>query len=375
MRRLLYLNICKKSNCLQSARFCRYLFLFFLLFTSSFLNASPLRVGIVEGAPFAMRDIDKVPRGIAVDLWEEIARRNQIPYEFTQFSVTTDEVLDLLYNHQLDLVIGPISVTYDRIQKLDFTISYFNNKVGVIVQKDTSYLWKALVSFFHSSFMLMVFLLIVAFLLYVSIVWIFEREKHKELPEKYIHALVYVFWMHIFHKHYILFPHSKWGKAAGLIWVTCTTLLLASLTASLASYYFMVLQLNNGGITKTSDLHNKVLAAIKGRYEYDVAKSVSSSVVPVKNIQEGLDMIKAGKVFGFVHDQYTAGYELAHRDNASSFVVLNIALDHQPLAFAVRYGDPLRVTINRTITQLDQENMGLSICTPYLGDNATECEF
>lgn|GEM_PF-3962370 len=370
-----YFNVCKKLKGLRSAGFCRCLLLFLLLFTSSFLNASPLRVGIVEGPPFAMRNADKVPRGIAVDLWEEIARRIQVPYEFTKFSTTTDEMLDLLYTHQLDLVIGPISVTYDRIQKLDFTISYFNNKVGIIVQKDTSYLWKALVSFFHSSFVLMVLLLIIVFLLYVSIVWTFEREKHKELPEKYIHALAYVFWMHIFHKHYILFPHSRWGKAAGLIWVTCTTLLLASLTASLASYYFMVIQLNNSGITKPSDLHNKVLAAIEGRYDYEVAKSVSSSVISVKNIDEALDMLKAGKVFGFVYDHYTAQYELAHKEDTSSFVVLDIALDHQPLAFAVRYNDPLRVTINRMITQLNEENMGLTVCTPYLGDSATECEF
>lgn len=364
----------RKTKEHRSIGFCGGLLLFFLLFISSFLNAAPLRVGVVEGAPFAMMD-NGTPRGIAVDLWEEIARREQIPYEFTKFSMSTDEVLDLLYNHQLDLVIGPISVTYDRIQKLDFTLSYFNNKVGVIVQKDNSYLWKALVSFFHSSFVLMISLLLLVFLLYVSMVWIFERETHKELPEKYTHAVAYVFWMHVFHKHYILFPHTIWGKIAGLIWVAFTTILLASLTASLASYYFMIIQLSNSGIKKPSDLHNKVLAAIEGRYEYEVAKNVSSSVVPVKDVQEALDMIKAGKVFGFVYDHYTARYELDHRTDSSSFVVLDIELDHQPMAFSLRYDDPLRVTINRNIAQLNQENMGLSICTPYLGDKANECEF
>ncbi len=181
--------------------------------------------------------------------------------------------------------------------------------------------------------------------------------------------------MHIFHKHYILFPRTIWGKIAGLVWVTFTTILLASLTASLASYYFMVIQMNSSGIKNPSDLHDKILVAIEGRYEYEVAKNVSSSVVPVKNVQEALDMVKAGKAFGFVYDHYTAQYELTHRDEASSFVISDIALDRQPLAFAVRYNDPLRITINRSVAQLNQENMGLSICTPYLGYKASECEF
>jgi polar amino acid transport system substrate-binding protein len=351
-----------------------FLLIFPLFFNSLILHAAPLRVGVVEGPPFAMVQ-DGKPIGIAVDLWEEIARRGNIQYQFVKFSPKTDEILELLYKHELDIAIGPIAVTHQRIKKVDFTVGYFDNRVSLIVKKQSSFLWLALVSFFHSSFILIVGLLFLVFLLYTGIFWLFEREKHEDIPKKYSQAISYFFWESIFHRHFVPRPHTSWGKAGVLLWVTFTTLLFASLTASLASYYFMIIQSNEAGIRSTSGLHTKVLGAIKGRHEYEAALMVTSSVIPVKNDQEGLNMVKTGQIYGFVYDYHTARYLLDHESDTSALVVPDIVLDRHSFAFAVPYNDPLRVKINLILTDMEEEDMGSKICQPYLGKEATECEF
>jgi len=101
---------------------------FFMIFIFTYLQVSPgysvdnipaaspnnklLCVGVIPLEPFAMNQ-DGKPMGISIELWEEIAKIYGWQYKYT--FVPQSGYLDiepLLLENKLDVVIGPIAITY-----------------------------------------------------------------------------------------------------------------------------------------------------------------------------------------------------------------------------------------------------------------------
>ncbi len=355
-------------------RFITFLFILISLSGMQPPSEEPIRVGVVLLPPFAMLDNGK-PKGIAIDLWREIARRGDFQYKFVTFSENAEKIVDLVSKNQVDIGIGPISITSNRIKKVDFTISYFNTRVNLIIKKQSIYLIYGILNFVR-SFMYLIAAIMMGFLIYVTLYWVFERDKHEEFPKSYLRTVGHFFWSHmVVHKIYFI-PQTWGGKMGSLIWAFFSMFFIASLLASLTSYFFLVIQSTSEPPFKNpTELHSKVLTAVKGQYNYVVAQRWSSSVVPAPTFKDALDMIKTGKVFGVVAEHYPSKYVLDHDPELSDLHLANLILDRTPVAFAVRYGDPLRVKINGIITNMQREDMGASICAPYLGNDAQECMF
>jgi hypothetical protein len=78
-----------------------------------------LTVGIYPAAPFNMRQADGSWTGISVDLWREIASDLKVDFEFKEIPVA--DRFNALMNGWIDVCIGPITVTAEREEQIDFT--------------------------------------------------------------------------------------------------------------------------------------------------------------------------------------------------------------------------------------------------------------
>jgi polar amino acid transport system substrate-binding protein len=333
----------------------------------------PLKVGVLLIPPFAMMENNK-PKGIAIDLWREMAQRNNLPYKFVMFSESSNEIIDQLSSKKIDVGIGPISITPERIKKADFTISYFNSAVNLAIKKEGSYFFYIMFKFIY-AFISVVSVIILGFFSYVTLYWFFERDKQEGFPKGYWETVSYFIWSHIVFHKVDFFPQTWGGKIGALIWSFLSMFLMASVIASLTSYFYVVLESAELPLKNPADLHNKVLTAVQGQHNYEVAQRWSSNVIPARTFEEALQLVKDGKAFGVVAEHYPLKYTLAHHHEFSSLQIVNVVLDRSPLAFSIRYGDPLRIKLNNTITNIDEENLGPTICTPYLGSEAQECLF
>ena len=70
-----------------------------------------IRVGTAGSPPFMFNN-QETPEGISVDIWGEIARQENIDYELIP-QPNVKEGLDALIRGDLDIMIGPISMTTD----------------------------------------------------------------------------------------------------------------------------------------------------------------------------------------------------------------------------------------------------------------------
>ena len=85
----------------------------------------PLKVGLIVQPPFVIKN-DLSYNGLAVDLWNEMAQGLKRSYEFVECPThNLCEPFDTLQKGDIDVLLGPISITMDRYEKVDFTFPFF----------------------------------------------------------------------------------------------------------------------------------------------------------------------------------------------------------------------------------------------------------
>ncbi|KAJ1700435.1 hypothetical protein LUZ63_000214 [Rhynchospora breviuscula] len=118
------------------------------------VSGTKLRVGVLVGLHHEYTIIDTDPEtnatkasGYSVDVFEEAVKRlpYAVPYEYEQFgsdslvsSLTYNDFVYQVYLGKYDLVIGDITIRYNRTRYADFSIPYTESGVAMIVpvQKD-----------------------------------------------------------------------------------------------------------------------------------------------------------------------------------------------------------------------------------------------
>ena len=93
------------------------------------------RVGVFESPPYAMRGADGEWRGLAIDLWKEIAAEKNLHYRLGEAS--PDAILDDIAHDRLDMSVAPFAATVDRQQLLDFSHAFLSVETGIAVRRGT----------------------------------------------------------------------------------------------------------------------------------------------------------------------------------------------------------------------------------------------
>lgn len=94
------------------------------------LPAQPLRVAVYDVAPYGSVGPDGLFTGVSVDLWRRVAEDLHWKYELTAVS-QMDAILTGLQRDQFDAGIGAITITPERLARVDF--SYPAHRSGVAV--------------------------------------------------------------------------------------------------------------------------------------------------------------------------------------------------------------------------------------------------
>ena len=162
--------------------------------------ADSLRVGVSGAPPFVMPKGESV-QGISIQIWEEVAERLNQPYELI-FQPNTEANLSALENGDLDLAVGPISITPDRLAnpRIDFTQPYFHGREGLMIPVKPPGLWARFKPFFGwAALSSLGGLMILLFLLHViqrdldQWLWVGKKTViHKLSPQNHQHYLLLV---------------------------------------------------------------------------------------------------------------------------------------------------------------------------------------
>jgi polar amino acid transport system substrate-binding protein len=116
-------------------------FLFFFLLAGALGAARdgstiPVRVGVYQVEPYGWQDREGLFVGASVDLWRRVAEHLNWQYQLTPVSQMSD-LLSGLENGLYDVAIGAITITPERVARVDFSYPTPRSGVAAVFAKRT----------------------------------------------------------------------------------------------------------------------------------------------------------------------------------------------------------------------------------------------
>lgn len=145
--------------------------------------ARKLRVGINGDPPILVRRGELVFEGMAVAYWQHLASDLGRDYIFVEFG-SVDESLAALADGQLDLAIGDITITSERIQEFDFTEPIAPENLTLLLPSAPPSLWDTLRPFVGWAFLSSVGGIYLCLLLVGNLLWLVEHRHNHLFPRQ-----------------------------------------------------------------------------------------------------------------------------------------------------------------------------------------------
>ena len=116
--------------------------LFFLMLVCAAVGAEPgatmpLRIGVYQVAPYGGQGDGGLFVGASVDLWRRVAEHLNWQYQLMPVSQMSD-VLSGLENGAYDVAIGAITITPERLARVDFSYPTHRSGVAAVVARRTA---------------------------------------------------------------------------------------------------------------------------------------------------------------------------------------------------------------------------------------------
>lgn len=335
-------------------------------------NIGKLKVGVILAMPFA-QDIEEHYSGIAIDLWENIASINRWDYVYVPLTINTEsELKRLTKDGDLDVVIGPVSVSSKRLQSVDFTRPYFLSSIGVITQKHELNLFDVLRMFFSKTLVLSIVVLLLSFIIFIHLLWYVERGKLDGVSTNYYPAISKGIWQHLFKKGLGL-PSTTLGRVITLVWIIFAALLVTSINANYTAAMTVSLGQSNSKITSVEDLRSVKVAGVNGQLNSEVTEQNGIYVQKVGTLDEAINLLINSNVDAVVCDA-PVGIEYLRLHGTKKYIMSPLVIQNDEIAFALRLNSPIRHQIDLGLTKLQDSGAALAICRRYIGEQATRCD-
>jgi polar amino acid transport system substrate-binding protein len=326
------------------------------------------RVGVFENPPYAMRAGNGEWRGLAIDLWKEVASELNLRYRFGEAS--PDTILDDIAHDRLDLAVSPFAATVDRQQLLDFSHAFLSVETGIAVRRGTDEdRWLTVARALATPSALRLYAAIVALtFLAGAALWLFERRRNPQFSGGALPGLGSGFWWSGVTTVGVGYgdkvPITFWGRIVGLLWMSVSLVLVTALTAFVTAKLALA---EIGQIRGAASLRNAVVGTVEGSSAADFLRRERIRRRVFATTPQALEALANKQVDAVVYGADVLGY-YTERDPQKRFEVLAGTLDHQDLAFPMPNGSPLREPINDALRGFLNQPGWRDLKDRFLGD-------
>ncbi len=333
-----------------------FFFLIALLFFSSppVIYSESLRVGISGSNPFRISG-EKVS-GISLDIWKEIADREKIQYSLKEYD-TVAGLIDAVTKGEVEVGIGPISITSERIEKVSFTQPYYSSHKALLARADSISIFETIAPFLQKAFFYGIGLLVSLLFLVGNLVRLAEKENNPPYQLPYWSSVGNGMWLSIVTFTTVgygdLTVKTRAGRFIIASWMIVSMITASSLTAGIATS-FTLASLKHSSIDSLLAMKGRQVAAISGSNGEDIVKEYKGKLLPVKNIAEGFDKIKEKKADAFISDYPILKYNLT-QNPIDDTTIVEIYEEKDNYGFCVSVKNPLLVRLNKSLLILEED--------------------
>jgi polar amino acid transport system substrate-binding protein len=334
-----------------------WIVLFFPVYAFSQDDSSTSRkllVGAMVNPPVFMKTADNQWEGFGSELWQAVAQRIGVPFEFREFS-SIESLLDALQKKEIDAI--PSLVVQDRFEAtMDFSQSYLKSGLSIAVPAEgVEYRWiKVIESIFSAYILKAIGLLFLMSLIFGIIVWLFERQRNSEMfGDGYIKGIGHGIWWAMVTMTTVGYgdkaPKTIGGRIFALIWMIISIVFIAGFTASITTQ--LTISELRGKVRGFNDLYDARVGCVDGSEGLNFLIKKGVAVIPFKNIHEGLLAVADHTIDAFVQDEKVLGYNIK-REFPGRMQVVGGTFDEYFVSVALQQNSPLREPINIALLEL-----------------------
>ncbi len=311
----------------------------------------PLIVGVKVAPPFVIEDQGKY-RGLAIDLWQEVAADHGWKYVYKPYGL--EGLLDAVSDSKVDVGIGAITATAAREKRMDFAHPITSSGLGVAVRGGQTAGWLAVVRALVSPAFLKVIATLALLLFVVGfLVWLLE---HKSNPDQFggtrRQGIFSGFWWAMVTMTTVGYgdtaPRTVGGRIIGLFWMLAALVIVSFFTASITSA-LTVGQLTDR-IRSASDLSGMQVASVPTSTSAAWLERQKFGYRKAPDVDAALADLAAGRVDAVVYDEPLLRWDIQQHFRGK-LKVLPLVLERQDYAFALPTGSRLREPIDTSLLQ------------------------
>ncbi|HHF7346877.1 TPA: transporter substrate-binding domain-containing protein [Legionella feeleii] len=336
----------------------------------------PIRVAAVNEAPFVISK-DQLLTGLAVDIFKFVAEAKHWHYQITLVGEDIDAAIDAVAAKKFDLLIGPVSVTSERIVRVDYGRPFFLSEVRLAFNTHSVSAFETLYHLFKTIPLLIVGLIILGFFLISNFIWFAEKSTNEEMPKGYFKGTFFSLWVFISHflKGGMFFrPTTTAARVAITFWFIVALSFYLIVTSTYTAYMTAKIVSASEPVHDVSDLRGKKLAYVKGEMYIKYIKAINAEPVPQVDLVAAIDALQNQEVFGIVEDSLVLSMVI-DASNFKDLTVSSFKFSSDELAFAYTQNSPIRNIMDQMIVIMQDTGEMETLCKLYLGNKYKNCEF
>lgn len=331
-------------------------------------SKEPLRVGVAGSPPFVMDSV--TGGGISVEIWHSLAAQAGWRYHATYYP-TVPAAIRALVKGDLDVVVGPVSITAERARLVGFTQPYYYSGTSILSSADDVSLWQRVRPFFSEKF----FWAVCAFLLILagvgSLLWLAERKRNPEqFPADMPKGVANGMWCAIVTMSTTGYgdkaPLTFWGRLIAASWMVISIIFATTMVAGIASTLTLT-GMGTGAINKVTQLSGKRVVVVKGSPAADFLLRYGARETYARDLDSAYRLLKSRQADAVFFDRPQLLYFV--QQNPDDDVSVSIA-DYMRggYGFALPLGSPLLHPINVALLEMKAAGTVDQIVDGWLGN-------
>lgn len=329
-------------------------------------NSGIIRVGIAGSRPFVF-DSAADKKGIAIEIWEDIAQKKNWPFQYQYFD-GVKPALAAMGNGDLDLVVGSISITSNRLERMRFSQPYYNSSLAIMSRKDKPSLWDKIQPIFSYKLAIAVGIFVFILALVGTLLWLVERKKSEQFPNNAVDGIGTGMWLALVTMTTVGYgdkaPETVWGRVITGSWMVISLIFATSMVAGIASTLTLS-SMGHSTIANIENLDGRKAAAVGESPAEEFLQEHDIDIVRVATLAEGAEKLKNREVDAMVYDRPQLLYYLKENKNTKLFIA-KAEYYKQGYGFAFPQNSPLVYDVNRTLLELSEDQKIAEIVKEYL---------
>lgn len=330
---------------------------------------TPLEIGLVGSPPFVVQ-APGTTTGMTIELWESVARDLDLSYRYRNFE-DLEVALKAVRHGEIDVLVGPLTITAERATMVAFTEPYFRTSLGIASGANPRPILHGLQPLLTRAVGRAVVVLLLVLFVVGLLIWLAERSHPEtQFPRTFRAGVGEGMWLAITTMSTVgygdRFPITNTGRWLCGIWMLVSLVAVSSITAVLATT-FTVAQMNSGTIHSAEQLAGRPVAVVRGSIAVNFALEHQALVRVVADLDDAMLLLRERTVDAVVHDRPMLAYFVKRHPDFG----LRVSSSHyqlQDYGLALPLGSSLIRPLNVALLRVSESGEGARLENDWIGE-------